>query len=82
MVSFQRTRQSSDKASGSLLEEAATLLLPFVVSLINLVVPLFYSLFKKIEHYSNPRMQVYAIIVRLEMDTKHINKYIRYRSKV
>uniref|UniRef100_A0A8C7EZ30 Transmembrane channel-like protein n=1 Tax=Oncorhynchus kisutch TaxID=8019 RepID=A0A8C7EZ30_ONCKI len=50
--------------SGSLLEEAATLLLPFVVSLINLVVPLFYSLFKKIEHYSNPRMQVYAIIVR------------------
>uniref|UniRef100_A0A8C8JLA0 Transmembrane channel-like protein n=1 Tax=Oncorhynchus tshawytscha TaxID=74940 RepID=A0A8C8JLA0_ONCTS len=44
--------------------EAATLLLPFVVSLINLVVPLFYSLFKKIEHYSNPRMQVYAIIVR------------------
>ncbi|XP_021423463.2 transmembrane channel-like protein 5 [Oncorhynchus mykiss] len=59
-----RTRQSSDKASGSLLEEAATLLLPFVVSLINLVVPLFYSLFKKIEHYSNPRMQVYAIIVR------------------
>ncbi|CDQ93053.1 unnamed protein product, partial [Oncorhynchus mykiss] len=55
---------SSDKASGSLLEEAATLLLPFVVSLINLVVPLFYSLFKKIEHYSNPRMQVYAIIVR------------------
>jgi hypothetical protein len=72
MVSFQRTRQSADKASGSLLEEAATLLLPFVVSLINLVVPLFYSLFKKIEHYSNPRMQVYAIIVRLEMDTKHI----------
>ncbi|XP_031687663.1 transmembrane channel-like protein 5 isoform X1 [Oncorhynchus kisutch] len=59
-----RTRQSADKVSGSLLEEAATLLLPFVVSLINLVVPLFYSLFKKIEHYSNPRMQVYAIIVR------------------
>uniref|UniRef100_A0A4W5N9M0 Transmembrane channel-like protein n=1 Tax=Hucho hucho TaxID=62062 RepID=A0A4W5N9M0_9TELE len=55
---------SADKASVSLLEEAATLLLPFVVSLINLVVPLFYSLFKKIEHYSNPRMQVYAIIVR------------------
>ncbi|KAM9489607.1 transmembrane channel-like protein 5 isoform 1-T2 [Salvelinus alpinus] len=59
-----RTRKSADKASGSLLEEAVTLLLPFVVSLINLVVPLFYSLFKKIEHYSNPRMQVYAIIVR------------------
>ncbi|XP_071001635.1 transmembrane channel-like protein 5, partial [Oncorhynchus clarkii lewisi] len=59
-----RTRQSADKASSSLLQEAATLLLPFVVSLINLVVPLFYSLFKKIEHYSNPRMQVYAIIVR------------------
>ncbi|CAB1344573.1 unnamed protein product [Coregonus sp. 'balchen'] len=51
-------------ASGSLLDEAATLLLPFVVSLINLVIPLCYSLFKKIEHYSNPRMQVYAMIVR------------------
>ncbi|XP_064818980.1 transmembrane channel-like protein 5 isoform X2 [Oncorhynchus masou masou] len=63
-IQLKRTRQSADKASGTLLEEAATLLLPFVVSLINLVIPLFYSLFKKIEHYSNPRMQVYAIIVR------------------
>ncbi|XP_045061151.1 LOW QUALITY PROTEIN: transmembrane channel-like protein 5 [Coregonus clupeaformis] len=59
-----RTTPSADNASSSLLDEAATLLLPFVVSLINLVIPLCYSLFKKIEHYSNPRMQVYAMIVR------------------
>ncbi|XP_048103303.1 transmembrane channel-like protein 5 [Alosa alosa] len=44
--------------------DAATLLVPFVVSLVNLVVPLIYSLFNKIEHFSNPRMQVYAVIIR------------------
>uniref|UniRef100_A0A3P8ZF26 Transmembrane channel-like protein n=1 Tax=Esox lucius TaxID=8010 RepID=A0A3P8ZF26_ESOLU len=53
-----------NQSSGSLLDEASTLLLPFMVSLVNLVVPLFYSLFRKIEHYSQPRMQIYAIILR------------------
>ncbi|XP_010871181.2 transmembrane channel-like protein 5 isoform X2 [Esox lucius] len=60
----QRASQSEDESSGSLLDEASTLLLPFMVSLVNLVVPLFYSLFRKIEHYSQPRMQIYAIILR------------------
>ncbi|XP_062400242.1 transmembrane channel-like protein 5 isoform X2 [Sardina pilchardus] len=44
--------------------DAATLLVPFVVSLVNLVVPLIYSLFNKVERFSNPRMQVYAVILR------------------
>ncbi|XP_046899636.1 transmembrane channel-like protein 5 [Hypomesus transpacificus] len=61
LCQFDREQVS---VSNSLVDEAATLLLPFVVSLINLVVPLFYSLVNKFEHYSHPRMQIYAIIVR------------------
>uniref|UniRef100_A0A3B4VF35 Transmembrane channel-like protein n=1 Tax=Seriola dumerili TaxID=41447 RepID=A0A3B4VF35_SERDU len=45
-------------------QEAETLLVPFVVSLMNLVVPLFYSLFYKFEHYSSQRTQIYALVVR------------------
>ncbi|KAJ8001817.1 hypothetical protein DPEC_G00173360 [Dallia pectoralis] len=60
----QFEKGSADESTGSLLDEASTLLLPFVVSLVNLVIPLFYSLFRKIEQYPNPRMQVYAIILR------------------
>ncbi|KAL1005864.1 hypothetical protein UPYG_G00064920 [Umbra pygmaea] len=60
----QYEKEAVNKSSGSLVDEASTLLLPFVVSLVNLVVPLFYSLFRKIEVYSNPRMQVYVIILR------------------
>uniref|UniRef100_A0A8C4IDQ6 Transmembrane channel-like protein n=1 Tax=Dicentrarchus labrax TaxID=13489 RepID=A0A8C4IDQ6_DICLA len=44
--------------------EAETLLVPFVVSLMNLVVPLFYSLFNKFEHYSSLGRQIYALVVR------------------
>uniref|UniRef100_A0A671PRL8 Transmembrane channel-like protein n=1 Tax=Sinocyclocheilus anshuiensis TaxID=1608454 RepID=A0A671PRL8_9TELE len=44
--------------------EASTLLLPVVVSLINLIVPLLYSLISKIESYSNPRAKIYISIVR------------------
>lgn len=54
----------TDAASWSLLQEAETLLVPFVVSLMNMVVPLFYSLFSKFEHYSNQRRQIYALVVR------------------
>uniref|UniRef100_H3D3E8 Transmembrane channel-like protein n=1 Tax=Tetraodon nigroviridis TaxID=99883 RepID=H3D3E8_TETNG len=46
------------------LQEAETLLVPFVVSLMNLVVPLFYSLFNKFEVYSNQRKQIYVLLVR------------------
>lgn len=58
-----------DTANWSPLEEAETLLVPFVVSLINLVIPLFYSLFNKFEHYSNQRRQIYALILRLGCGT-------------
>uniref|UniRef100_A0A8P4GJC4 Transmembrane channel-like protein n=1 Tax=Dicentrarchus labrax TaxID=13489 RepID=A0A8P4GJC4_DICLA len=51
-------------ANWSLLQEAETLLVPFVVSLMNLVVPLFYSLFNKFEHYSSLGRQIYALVVR------------------
>ncbi|XP_078138758.1 transmembrane channel-like protein 5 [Centroberyx gerrardi] len=57
-------QRTTDTASWSLLQEAETLLVPFVVSLINLVIPLFYSLFNKFEHYSNQRRQIYALVVR------------------
>uniref|UniRef100_A0A673K9B2 Transmembrane channel-like protein n=1 Tax=Sinocyclocheilus rhinocerous TaxID=307959 RepID=A0A673K9B2_9TELE len=45
-------------------ELASTLLLPVVVSLINLIVPLLYSLISTIESYSNPRAKIYISIIR------------------
>ncbi|MGH0128278.1 UNVERIFIED_CONTAM: hypothetical protein FKN15_034114 [Acipenser sinensis] len=51
-------------ASQSLTAEAGSLLLPVVVSLINLVIPLLYSLFKKVEPFTFPRHQIYALIIR------------------
>ncbi|XP_031418564.1 transmembrane channel-like protein 5, partial [Clupea harengus] len=57
-------KQAQPIEGSDLLADASTLLVPFVVSLINLVVPLIYSLFNKIEVFSNPRTQVYAVIMR------------------
>nr|XP_040043560.1 transmembrane channel-like protein 5 [Gasterosteus aculeatus aculeatus]XP_040043561.1 transmembrane channel-like protein 5 [Gasterosteus aculeatus aculeatus]XP_040043562.1 transmembrane channel-like protein 5 [Gasterosteus aculeatus aculeatus] len=57
-------QQATAAADWSLLQDAETLLVPFVVSLMNLVVPLFYSLFNKFEHYSSQRRQIYALVVR------------------
>ncbi|XP_053189205.1 transmembrane channel-like protein 5 [Scomber japonicus] len=54
----------TDAANWSPTEEAETLLVPFMVSLINLVVPLFYSLFNKFEPYSSQRKQIYALVLR------------------
>ncbi|XP_074056351.1 transmembrane channel-like protein 5 isoform X2 [Macrotis lagotis] len=44
--------------------QAATLLLPFVVCCINLFVPLFYSSFGLVEKFEIPRHQVLVIITR------------------
>ncbi|XP_073697374.1 transmembrane channel-like protein 5 [Garra rufa] len=55
---------SFSQEPNDLTAEASTLLLPVVVSLINLIVPLLYSLISKIESYSNPRAKIYIIIVR------------------
>ncbi|XP_030595721.1 transmembrane channel-like protein 5 [Archocentrus centrarchus] len=57
-------KRVTDAASWSLQEEAETLLVPFVVSLMNLAVPLFYSFFNKFEQYSSHRKQIYALVVR------------------
>ncbi|XP_042341575.1 transmembrane channel-like protein 5 [Plectropomus leopardus] len=57
-------QRTTDAANWSLLQEAETLLVPFVVSLMNLVVPLFYSLFNKFEPYSSQRRQIYALVIR------------------
>uniref|UniRef100_A0A3Q4I243 Transmembrane channel-like protein n=1 Tax=Neolamprologus brichardi TaxID=32507 RepID=A0A3Q4I243_NEOBR len=61
---FYVLQQATENDNWSLLEEAKTLLVPFVVSLINLVIPLFYSLFNKFEHYSTHRKQIYALLIR------------------
>ncbi|XP_008059539.1 transmembrane channel-like protein 5, partial [Carlito syrichta] len=45
-------------------DPGAVLLLPFVVSCINLVVPRFYSLFRLVERYEMPRREVYVLLIR------------------
>ncbi|XP_032098595.1 transmembrane channel-like protein 5 [Sapajus apella] len=42
----------------------AVLLLPFVVSCINLVVPRIYSMFRLVERYEMPRHEVYVLLIR------------------
>uniref|UniRef100_A0A2K6ADK0 Transmembrane channel-like protein n=1 Tax=Mandrillus leucophaeus TaxID=9568 RepID=A0A2K6ADK0_MANLE len=42
----------------------AVLLLPFVVSCINLAVPCFYSMFRLVERYEMPRHEVYILLIR------------------
>lgn len=45
-------------------DPGAVLLLPFVVSCINLAVPRFYSAFRLVERYEMPRHEVTALLVR------------------
>ncbi|XP_007956523.1 transmembrane channel-like protein 5 [Orycteropus afer afer] len=45
-------------------DPGAVLLLPFVVSCINLVVPRFYSMFGLVERYEMPRHEVYTLLIR------------------
>uniref|UniRef100_A0A8C6UHT3 Transmembrane channel-like protein n=1 Tax=Neogobius melanostomus TaxID=47308 RepID=A0A8C6UHT3_9GOBI len=54
----------SDTGGWSPHQEAETLLVPFMVSLMNMVVPLFFSLFNKFEHYSSQRRQIYVLVAR------------------
>ncbi|KAI2577422.1 transmembrane channel like 5 [Homo sapiens] len=42
----------------------AVLLLPFVVSCINLAVPCIYSMFRLVERYEMPRHEVYVLLIR------------------
>ncbi|KAM9792613.1 transmembrane channel-like protein 5 [Neosynchiropus ocellatus] len=57
-------QRTTDDENWTLIQEAETLLVPFVVSLINLVIPLFYSLFNKFECYASQRRQIYALVLR------------------
>ncbi|XP_005391162.1 PREDICTED: transmembrane channel-like protein 5 isoform X2 [Chinchilla lanigera] len=45
-------------------DPGAVLLLPFVVSCINLAVPRFYSMFGLVERYEMPRHEVYILLIR------------------
>ncbi|XP_067407143.1 transmembrane channel-like protein 5 isoform X2 [Emydura macquarii macquarii] len=45
-------------------KEAATLLLPIVVSLLNLLIPFCYALFGLIEKFQYPRHQIYVTVIR------------------
>lgn len=66
-IYFLGTKQltfSFNQDPNDLVAEASTLLLPVVVSLINLIVPLLYSLIGKMETYSNPRAKIYISITR------------------
>ncbi|XP_049323755.1 transmembrane channel-like protein 5 isoform X2 [Astyanax mexicanus] len=60
----QKQLVPSVSGSGDVEAEAATLLVPVVVSLINLIIPLLYSVINKMEQYNNPRTDVYIIILR------------------
>ncbi|XP_039111804.1 transmembrane channel-like protein 5 isoform X2 [Hyaena hyaena] len=42
----------------------AVLLLPFLVSCINLAVPRLYSMFRLVERYETPRREVYILLIR------------------
>ncbi|XP_028842851.1 transmembrane channel-like protein 5 [Denticeps clupeoides] len=52
------------QASGELVSEAATLLLPVVVTLIILVVPILFSLINKMDPFPSPRSVVYITMLR------------------
>ncbi|XP_069036968.1 transmembrane channel-like protein 5 isoform X1 [Lepisosteus oculatus] len=52
------------QTSSSLQDEASTLLLPIVVSLINLLIPLLYTVLRKIEPFTVQRHQIYTLILR------------------
>lgn len=45
-------------------DPGAVLLLPFVVSCMNLAVPRFYSMFRLVERYELPRHEVYTLLIR------------------
>uniref|UniRef100_A0AAQ5YTH2 Transmembrane channel-like protein n=1 Tax=Amphiprion ocellaris TaxID=80972 RepID=A0AAQ5YTH2_AMPOC len=59
-----RQRRNNLRVQLKVIDIAETLLVPFVVSLMNLAIPLFYSLFNKFEHYSSQRRQIYTLVVR------------------
>ncbi|KAG9477040.1 hypothetical protein GDO78_002432 [Eleutherodactylus coqui] len=47
-----------------LTKQASTLLVPVVVALINLILPLVYSMFRLVEKFKYPQHEVYVLIIR------------------
>ncbi|OCT64109.1 transmembrane channel-like protein 5 [Xenopus laevis] len=57
--------QSIQNASANeLTRQAATLLVPVVVALINMIIPLVYAMFFLVEKYKYPRHEIYVEIIR------------------
>ncbi|XP_053327648.1 transmembrane channel-like protein 5 isoform X2 [Spea bombifrons] len=52
------------KNVGDLTKQAATLLVPVIVALINVVVPLIYAVFDLVEKFKYPRHHIYTVIIR------------------
>ncbi|TUS23624.1 Transmembrane channel-like protein 5 [Bagarius yarrelli] len=66
-IYFLQLHQNQPVSNGFVADlntEASTLILPVVVSIINLIIPLTFSLINKMEHYTNPRTNIYIGIMR------------------
>ncbi|XP_040297133.1 transmembrane channel-like protein 5 [Bufo bufo] len=60
-----RVADSAENANlNALTKQAATLLVPVVVSLINLILPLVYSMFSLVEQFKYPQHHIYVTIIR------------------
>ncbi|XP_066432349.1 transmembrane channel-like protein 5 [Eleutherodactylus coqui] len=56
---------SAEKSNlNELTKQASTLLVPVVVALINLILPLVYSMFRLVEKFKYPQHEVYVLIIR------------------
>ncbi|XP_018413966.1 PREDICTED: transmembrane channel-like protein 5 [Nanorana parkeri] len=55
---------TQDTNLNDLTKQAATLLVPVVVSLINLIMPLVYALFGLVEKFKYPHHEIYVVIIR------------------
>uniref|UniRef100_UPI00398EECA7 transmembrane channel-like protein 5 n=1 Tax=Pristiophorus japonicus TaxID=55135 RepID=UPI00398EECA7 len=53
-----------DPTEEDLQKQAATLLLPFVLAIINLFIPLFFSFLGAMERFKYPRHELYVLIIR------------------
>ncbi|KAG8432977.1 hypothetical protein GDO86_017301 [Hymenochirus boettgeri] len=57
-------KYTQNASTNELMKQAATLLVPVVVSLINVVMPLVYAMFFLVEKYKYPRHETYVEIIR------------------
>nr|DBA20306.1 TPA: hypothetical protein GDO54_016013 [Pyxicephalus adspersus] len=55
---------TQNSSLNELTKQAATLLVPVVVSLINLILPLVYAMFGLVEKFKYPHHEIYVVIIR------------------